>query len=78
MNLYKVLWSRIGGRKWTFIWRDVYHLAPYVIQVLWVSIGCFIGVNFGWKGLLIFWLIYSFGFLEGHFHWGTKYIKGQK
>ncbi len=77
MNLYKKLWSLIGGRPWTFIWRDIYHLAPYVIQALWITIGVFIGVNWGWKGLAIFWSIYTFGFLEGHFHWGTKYILGQ-
>jgi len=77
MNLYKELWSRIGGRMWTYIWRDIYHTAPIIIQLLWFSIGCLIYHFWGWGGVKIFWVVYLFGFLEGHFHWGTKYIKGQ-
>ena len=76
-NLYKKLWSLIGGRPWTYIWRDIYHLAPIVIQVLWFFIGVAIFIWLGWKGVLVFWCIYLFGYLEGHFHWGAKYIKGQ-
>ena len=78
MTLYKELWSRIGGRPWTFIWRDIYHTVPIVIQVLWFFIGLMMYVWLGWLGVGIFWLIYVFGFLEGHFHWGTRYISGQK
>ena len=77
MNPYKWLWSRIGGRQWTHIWRDVYHLAPIVIQILWFLIGATCIYNFGWVGAGVFWGIYLFGYLEGHFHWGTPWIKGQ-
>lgn len=77
MNWYKELWSRVGGRPWTFIWRDVYHTAPIVIQTLWFFIGVLV-FSFGWKLVLLFWLIYLFGFLEGHFHWGKKYIENQQ
>jgi len=78
-NPYKWgLWHWIGGRPWTHIWRDIYHMAPLVIQVLWFFIGVAIFIWQGWIGVGIFWAIYAFGFLEGHFHWGTKWIKGQQ
>ena len=78
-NPYKWgLWRWIGGRPWTYIWRDIYHTAPIVIQALWFFIGVVIFLWQGWLGAGIFWSIYVFGFLEGHFHWGTKWIKGQK
>jgi len=77
-NPYKWLWSKIGGRPWTYIWRDIYHQAEYIIQLLWFSVGVVVGINFGWKLAYIFWGIYTIGFIFGHFHWGTKWIKGQK
>ena len=76
-NPYKFLWSRIGGRKWTHIWRDIYHTAPVIIQTLWFLMGVLVYSQFGWYGVGVFWAIYLFGFLEGHFHWGKKWIKGQ-
>lgn len=78
INPYKWLWSRVGGRPWTYIWRDIYRQAEYVIQLLWFSIGVAVGVSFGWKLAFIIWGIYSIGFIFGHLHWGTKYIKGQQ
>ena len=77
-SLYKKLWSIVGGRPWTYIWRDIYHTAPIVIQVLWFFIGVAVYNWLGWLGVLIFWCIYMFGFLEGHFHWGKKHILGQE
>ena len=74
---YKKLWSLIGGRQWTYIWRDVYHLAPYAIQALWFFIGVAIFIWYGWLGVGVFWAIYTFGYIEGHFHFGTPWIKGQ-
>ena len=75
---YKKLYSLIGGRPWTFIWRDLYHGAPYVIQLLWFNIGLWVGINFGWQFAYIIWGVYTFGFIEGHFHWGKGWIKGQR
>lgn len=75
---YKWWWSRFGKRPWTFIWRDLYHSTPYVIQFLWFNIGLWIGLEVGWKFAYIFWAIYTLGFIEGHFHWGTKYISNQQ
>lgn len=78
MNLYKMLWSKIGGRPWTYIWRDLWHQAEVLMQSLWFFIGVAVGVYFGWELALIAWGIYIFGFINGHFFWGTRWTKGQK
>jgi len=78
MNLYKRLWSKIGGRPWTYIWRDLYHQAEWLMQALWFFGGVAVGVYFGWKYALIAGAIYTLGYINGHFHWGTKWIQGQQ
>jgi len=78
MNIYKKLWTWIGGRPWTHIYRDFYHAVPYLIQFIWFNIGLWVGLNFGWKTAYLWWGIYTIGFIYGHFHWGTKWIRGQK
>jgi hypothetical protein len=45
--LYKALWSRIGGRPWTYIIRDSYHSKP----LLWFALATTIGILLGH----IFW-----------------------
>jgi len=45
--LYKALWSRIGGRPWTYIIRDSYHSKP----LLWFALATAIGILLGH----IFW-----------------------
>ena len=77
-NPYKWLWSRIGGRPWTYIWRDIYHEAEWLIQVLWLCIGAVVGTHFGWIEVGVFVGVYTFGYINGHCHWGTKWIKGQR
>ena len=77
-NPYKKLWSLVGGRPWTFIWRDIYHTAPIVVALVWFIIGVTIYQWKGWLGVGIFWPIYILGFIGGHFHWGKKYIPGQE
>ena len=77
-NLYKKLWSPIGGRPWTYIWRDIYHEAEWLIQMIWLFIGIGIFYFLGWWGVLGFTLVYTFGYINGHLHWGTKWIKGQQ
>ena len=76
-NPYKWLWSRIGGRPWTFIWRDIYHQAEYIIQLLWFMTGVGVYIWLGWFGVLLWFLFYTYGYINGHFHWGTKWIKGE-
>jgi hypothetical protein len=76
-DFYKKLWSLIGGRPWTYIMRDIYHEAEWLIQMIWFFIGILIYHFFGWWGVLGFCIVYAFGYINGHLHWGTKWIKNQ-
>ncbi len=77
-NPYKKLWSLIGGRPWTYVWRDLWHQAEYIMQALWFFGGIAVGINFGWQVAGIAWAIYTLGYINGHFFWGTKWIPYQK
>ena len=77
MNLYKWLYSRIGGRPWTFIIRDFYHKFEFFWIVGLVGLGVCLGHNYNWRSVLIGWLIFSLGYLTGHLFWGTRYIPNQ-
>ena len=77
MNLYKWLYSRIGGRPWTFIIRDFYHQFEFFWIVGLVGLGVWLGHNYNWRSVLIGWLIFSLGYLTGHLFWGTRYIPNQ-
>lgn len=76
MNIYKALWSKIGGRPWTFISRDVWHQLEYVPIVLLFAGGYYFGRTGG--ELLPVLIIFTIGYIMGHFFWGTSYIPGQK
>lgn len=78
MNVYRWIWTRIGGRPWTYIIRDVWHKAEFVWIVCLVSLGMYIGHNCDFRSILIIWLIFSIGYLFGHLFWGKDYISGQK
>ena len=81
-NAYKKLWSLIGGRPWTYIYRDIYRTYEIFIQAQWfwtaILILWLLGFTIPLKMLAAFWMIYTFGYINGHFFWGTRYIKGQK
>ncbi len=81
-NLYKKLWSLIGGRPWTYIYRDLWHNVEILMQAQWfwsaVLVLWLLGISIPLKQLGIFWGIYIFGYIQGHFFWGRKYIPGQK
>ncbi len=42
-KLYKMLWSRIGGRQWTYIARDYYHQHPMPILGIVFGLGIAVG-----------------------------------
>jgi hypothetical protein len=46
-SLYKKLWSRFGGRPWSYIIRDSYHQRP----LLWLALATGLGILLGH----IFW-----------------------
>ena len=91
MNHYKWLYTYLTPwwkRPWTYVRRDIYHIAPLVNIVLFVSVGFFSGffwpLIYHWMGetwynpvkiVALFWFI---GVLQGHFYWGKKYIENQK
>ena len=80
MNLYKMLWSKIGGRPWTYIARDVYHKFEYIWLVgLFIS-GFAVGMSglVSWKWLLVIMAAYTIGYIHGHFFWGSPYMEGQE
>jgi len=78
-NPYKFLWSRIGGRPWTYILRDIYHKAEYVVLTSLFAGGFFLSQSglLGWKWFLVLMVVYTIGFIHGHFFWGTRYVEGQ-
>ena len=77
---YKKLWSLIGGRPWTYISRDIYHKGEYVILVSLFTGGFFLGhlgiVSVKW--FIVLMIIYTIGFIHGHFFWGKDYIENQE
>lgn len=75
---YKWFWSKLGGRPWTYIIRDIWNEAEWLIQAIWFALGMLAATYWGWKIALIAWGIYTFGYLNGHLFWGTRWIRGQK
>ena len=78
-NPYKWgLWHWIGGRPWTYISKDIWHQLEYIMQIAWFFIGVGVYIWLDWFGVLLFIIFYTFGYINGHFFWGKKYIPGQK
>lgn len=80
MDFYRLLWSKIGGRPWTYIARDIYHRVEYFILVSLFIGGYAVGYSHitGWKWFLVIMAAYTIGYIHGHFFWGTDYVPGQK
>jgi len=71
MNIYKALWSRIGGRPWTYIIRDTWHKFEGLWIIGLVAVGALLG---HWLWGLIFWLllVFALGYIAGHLFWGKE------
>ena len=79
MNLYKLLWSKIGGRPWTYILRDIWDETEWLMQLLWFGLGALtFWLTRSWLLIGILWGIYTLGYVNGHLFWGNKKITGQK
>ena len=74
---YKALWSRVGGRPWTYILRDTWHKLEGIWIIGLIAVGALLG---HWLWELIFWflLVFALGYIAGHLFWGTRYIPGQR
>ncbi|ACZ61458.1 MAG: hypothetical protein QQM50_04215 [Dehalococcoides mccartyi] len=77
MNLYRELWSRIGGRPWTYILRDLWHKYEGLCILALVAGGAFLG-HWLWHSVLWYLLNFTFGYIAGHLFWGKDYIPDQK
>ena len=79
-NVYKKLWSILGGRPWTYIARDLYHQFEYVWLVSIFVGGFAVGISgrVSWKWFLIIMIAYTVGYIHGHFFWGTTYTPDEK
>ena len=79
---YKKLWSIIGHRPWTFIYRDIWHRFEIFPQLQWfwtaVLIIWLLGGSIPLAFLLCGWGVYIFGYINGHFFWGKEYIPDQQ
>ena len=75
---YKKLCSNIGGRLWTYIYRDFWHKYEYFAQMQWLWTGILIANYLTWNEIWLVVAVYFYGYLNGHFFWGTKWIRGQK
>ena len=82
-TIYKKLWSIIGKRPWTFIYRDVWHKLEWFAQMQWLVTGIVAEYlrqrfNLPWWIHLVWIALYTYGYINGHFFWGKKYIPGQQ
>jgi hypothetical protein len=76
-NLYNLLWSKCGGRPWTYILRDAWYKLEFLWLIGLVAAGALLG---HWFWHLIFWLLTAFalGYIAGHLFWGKDYIPNQR
>lgn len=70
---YRWLWSRIGGRKWTYIVRDFAYQNPLVLIILFFLVGYYMRQLFHSDDIPKI----GAGLLLAHLFWGTKWHKGQ-
>ena len=79
MNWYKAIWSKIGGRPFTYILRDIWHEAEWVFQTIFFGLGVLTAwLTNSWSLTLILWGVYTLGYIAGHLFWGKDYIKIQR
>ena len=90
MNIfdYKWWWSKIGGRPWTFISRDIWHQFEYIAIMALLFAGWIVGYN--WQDILnwipqhpivslgVLFGLSTFWYILGHFFYGKKYIPFQR
>jgi len=67
-KLYKAIWSRIGGRPWTDISRDLDKEWPLLFPLIFMGIGTLIALKFKehWKWIVLAIII---GTVIGHIFW---------
>jgi len=71
-SIYKKLWSLIGKRPWTIIYREIWRKYEWFIQMQWFFTGIVIYYFWGWFGVLLFCIFYTYGYINGHFFWSNE------
>jgi len=76
-KFYRAIWTKAGGRPWTYIIRDTWHRLEGIWIIGMVAAGALLG---HWLWELVFWflLIFALGYIAGHLFWGTRYVPGQQ
>ncbi|MBN1368846.1 MAG: hypothetical protein JW954_01250 [Dehalococcoidaceae bacterium] len=77
MNIYRMLWKRIGGRPWTYIIRDFWQRYEGLCIIALVAAGVVLG-QWYFERLLGLMGAFALGYLAGHLFWGTEYTPGQQ
>ncbi len=78
VNLYKKLYTLIGGRPWTYIIRDTWHRYEWFWIIGWMMFGAYLGQRYGFQWIIdrVCWI--TLGYILGHFFWGTPYEENQQ
>ena len=82
MSWYRWLYTHLTPwwkRPWTYVYRDIWHNLEILMQFQWfwtaVLVLWLLGISIPLKMLIIFWVIYIIGYINGHFFWGTEWRK---
>lgn len=76
-NIYKWLWTRIGGRPWTYILRDMWYRLEGLCIIGLVAVGALLG-HYIWRQVFYYLLAFTLGYIAGHLFWGKEYVPGQR
>ena len=77
MNLYKWLWSKVGGRPYTYILRDIWHKFEFFWIVGLIAAGIYIGHHYDWIEAIKILGVFTAGYIFGHLFWGREYVENQ-
>jgi hypothetical protein len=77
-NPYKWLWTRIGGRPWTYIIRDLWHKFELFWIISLICLGVYLGHHYDWMEVTRLIVVFGIGYLFGHLFWGTEYKENQQ
>ena len=71
IDLYRELWSRFGGKPWTYITRRLWKEYEFFWIVGLISVGMVLGRLVSWKAIILGWVIFTIGYILGHIFWST-------
>ena len=74
--MYRWLWSRVGGRPWTFIIVDAADRHPLPFLLVAFGIGVTVAYLVPWHTLRLAFPAMAFCILLGHLFWRTCYHTG--